>query len=811
MDIINSNLDRIKTPGPNDRVYKCECFYSFDSPESETGLYVCLNRWIGVGEKYLKRYSDRTDNKIFLHIKKTKKEKPEVPEGVPEKVSKLAINMEGGFQTEKNVEWDEQVRIVVYPSMESFELTDTNLPMGVQLSAAGIQTALSASTKAAIDAAQGTWDGEALVVSKHAENLKQIDNPPKIPPSGWKCQFCDLTTNLWLNLTDGTIACGRRFFDGSGGNNHAVDHYKNGGGGGPLAVKLGTITRDGKADVFSYDEDDMVLDPYLEKHLEHFGIKMTSCEKTDKSMVELEIDMNQRIGEWAILTESGSKLVPVFGPGNTGLHNLGNTCYLNSVMQVLNTIPEFKDCYSKPQWLDRGDLMDPGSDLTLQLSKLSQCLASGEYSLQDEEAVLNDEGSKPGIKPTMFRQLIGKGHHEFSSNRQQDAQEFFLHLVTLMERAHKKTNTQAPVTSLQFVAEDRTQCGASGQVRYKQRKEEYLPLPVPLESAVNLEQVSEYKAKKAELEAKGERVPGDEIVRAKIPIESVLEAFLQEEVVDDFYSSAIKGKTTAKKTVRLSTFPDYLLIQLLKFRVDESWQPVKLDVEVEMPNILDLERLRGQGLKPGEVNLPDEDAPEEGVNNWVIDEATVAQLMDMGFGLDGCKRAVYNTNNSGVEAAMAWVMDHMADPDFNDPFIPPGSGGESKRKKQCTAGDEVIGMVMSMGFSREQAEMGLRNTDNNVERAIEWIFSHPDGEEPAAADAGASQSSFSEVKDGMSSYELVAFISHMGTSSHSGHYVCHIKDSDGRWIIYNDNKVALSVNPPKELGYLYLYKRVGYC
>ena len=32
MDVIGANLDRIKTPGPNDRVYKDECFYSFDSP-----------------------------------------------------------------------------------------------------------------------------------------------------------------------------------------------------------------------------------------------------------------------------------------------------------------------------------------------------------------------------------------------------------------------------------------------------------------------------------------------------------------------------------------------------------------------------------------------------------------------------------------------------------------------------------------------------------------------------------------------------------------------------------------------------------
>ena len=335
----------------------------------------------------------------LLFIFLTRQETKEEPDGVPEKVSRLAINMEGGFQTDKNVEWDEELKIMVLPDMVTLDITDPDLPMGVQLAVAGIRTAVSAQKQAAIEAAQGTWDGEALVISKHAENLKQIENPPKIPPCGWKCQFCDLTTNLWLNLTDGVIACGRKFFDGSGGNNHAVDHYKNNGGGGPLAVKLGTITRDGKADVFSYDEDDMVLDRYLEKHLEHFGIKMTSMEKTDKSMIELEIDMNQKIGEWAILTESGNKLVPVFGPGHTGLHNLGNTCYLNSVLQVLNILPEFVSCYSSPQWLDRGDLLDPAGDLPLQLAKLSQAMASGDYSLEAEETVLNDEGSKPGIKP----------------------------------------------------------------------------------------------------------------------------------------------------------------------------------------------------------------------------------------------------------------------------------------------------------------------------------------------------------------------------------------------------------------------------
>jgi ubiquitin carboxyl-terminal hydrolase 5/13 len=40
-------------------------------------------------------------------------------------------------------------------------------------------------------------------------------------------------------------------------------------------VKLGTITPHG-ADVYSYapDEDDMVTDPLLSRHLEHWGINM---------------------------------------------------------------------------------------------------------------------------------------------------------------------------------------------------------------------------------------------------------------------------------------------------------------------------------------------------------------------------------------------------------------------------------------------------------------------------------------------------------------------------------------------------------
>ena len=489
--------------------------------------------------------------------------------------------MEGGFSTENKDSWDETTRIVVWPSMASVELNNPDLPMQANLSTAGILTAISATKQAQVDAATGTWDGEALVVSKHAETLVQNPNPPVIPPNEWKCGKCDLNSNLWLNLTDGSVLCGRKNFDGSGGNNHAVEHFKNKDGGGPLAVKLGTITRDGKGDVYSYDEDDMVLDPFLEKHLSHFGIQIGSCEKTDKSMVELQIEMNEKIGEWAVLTESGTKLQPVWGPGKTGFHNLGNTCYLNSLLQVIFNIPEFGECYKNPTFLDRCDLQNPDSDFKLQMSKLCHGLLSGDYSKGTEEvneSVLRDEGSQPGIKPLMFKNLIGRGHAEFSSTRQQDAQEFYLHLMTQMERSHHSHQVQSPSNIFKFCVEDRTEC--AGQVQYKTRHEFFLPFNIPLEASTNFAEVEAFQARKTEAEAKGEKIPQEEEVRHKINFSSVLESFLGESIIDDVYSPALGCKAQGKQTARLKTFPDYLLISLSKYQVDKSWQPVKLNVEV---------------------------------------------------------------------------------------------------------------------------------------------------------------------------------------------------------------------------------------
>lgn len=109
-----------------------------------------------------------------------------------------------------------------------------------------------------------------------------------------------------------------------------------------------------------------------------------------------------------------------------------------------------------------------------------------------------------GISPTMFKNLIGKNHPDFSTKQQQDAQEFFLHLVNVIEK-HSR-NQSNPADALKFRVEDRVECCSSGKVKYTAREEWCLPLPIPLHLATNIAEVREYEARLAEAESNGQRL-----------------------------------------------------------------------------------------------------------------------------------------------------------------------------------------------------------------------------------------------------------------------------------------------------------------
>ena len=190
----------------------------------------------------------------------------------------------------------------------------------------------------------------------------------------------------------------------------------------------------------------------------------------------------------------------------------------------------------------------------------------------------------------------------------------------------------------------------------------------------------------------------------------------------------------------------------------------------------------------------------------------MASILSMGFSENAGRRAAYHTQNN-AEMAVEWVLQNMDSPDLNDPFEVPSSSSSSS-SQEMTFDPEVIMMLSSMGFTEEQVTAALTATDNNPERAGDWLFSHMDDMDAAvasvlseaAATGDSGDGSDSALDDGEGVYSLHAFISHMGSSATSGHYVCHIKKG-GEWVIFNDEKVAKSESTPFGHGYLYIYRR----
>eukprot|EP01084_Bolivina_argentea_P164576 286125_1 len=119
-----------------------------------------------------------------------------------------------------------------------------------------------------------------------------------------RCSGCGKYDNLWLNVSDGYIGCGRKFYalKSMGGNGCSLTHYKsnNSTKAGPIAVKLGTISANG-ADVFDYDQPGMIFsaeddenskdsDPDDESEQKH---KLLSLNELRRMLQKWGIEMNR--------------------------------------------------------------------------------------------------------------------------------------------------------------------------------------------------------------------------------------------------------------------------------------------------------------------------------------------------------------------------------------------------------------------------------------------------------------------------------------------------------------------------------------
>ncbi|KAG5220765.1 ubiquitinyl hydrolase [Salix suchowensis] len=589
-------------------------------------------------------------------------------------------------------------------------------------------------------------------------------------------------------------------------NGHALAHYQSTGHG--VSVKLGTITPEGGAglfcchslpnpvlkliiilDIYCYSCDESKQDPNLSQHLATFGINVQTLKKTEKSITELvrlrkisrpsyvellplqQLEQNLSF-DFSLTDESGNALEPVFGPGLTGLSNLGNSCYMASVLQSLFSLPAFQSRYNdlaKSHYLTC-TISLPAECIECQMHKVADGLLSGRYShpanyAADPKAVnpLAHDSPTPvfqeGIKPSGFKGLIGRGHEEFSTMKQQDAEEFLVHLLTILRRdAHKYKERSYPgrldvlpsrlelfsccgssdaTVIFTFGMEQRLQCADCKKVRYRVDNTDTVSVTIPA------------KEKSKDQDGK--------VTYEEVDLWQCIESLLGIEALE--YACPSCQKT----------------VHALKHYVDT---PVLLPANDEL--LFTAQHL-GQGVQQGEQELSNEEAgklpgrlssaaptyPNLAPILPAFNDIAMAQLEGMGFPTIRCQKALLAT---GIVTL-----------------------------KRRWSGCSVIWKTLS----------------GDPERAVEWLFNHPDdmGEDEmtSSTESSSQTQTILGTKDVPIRYRLKAFISHKGPSAHSGHYVAHIRVDDTNWVLFNDEKVvkadAESVKELKKLAYLYIFEK----
>ncbi|AEO64775.1 uncharacterized protein THITE_2111115 [Thermothielavioides terrestris NRRL 8126] len=774
----------LSKPTPADSVYREDCTQCFDSIDDPDGLDVCLKCFNGgcAGNRnHARLHSNTRKHPLVLNIRRARKRV--VRDEPPLKMSKLAIAAE----TEAD-KYDTTLAVKCLEcGIDDIDKTDPAIAPVVD----AVMKAHTFSRKEEVKA----WEQE-LTSCEHILTLQQ-GPPRKIESQNLgHCSKCDLKENLWLCLECGNLGCGRAQFGGVGGNSHALAHSTESNHG--VAVKLGSITPEGNADVYCYKCDEERIDEDLGSHLANWGIILSERQKTEKSLTEMQIEQNLR-WEFSMTTEDGKELTPLFGPGLTGLKNLGNSCYLASILQCLYDMPSFQQRYGG--LLSTSDASDPAQDLETQLRKIGDGLLSGRYSKPDSDVITSELSPEiphqKGLQPSMLKHLMGRGHPEFSTMRQQDAFELLQHLIKLITRSKHPAELGDPTQAMRFVMEQRLQCLGCNKVRYSSTEQDSIFIDVPLEKLPAEEgQKPEYKP---------------------VHFKQCLDNLTAPETVELTCASCGSKQGFLKRTL-FKTFPDVLVVNARKMTL-ENWVPIKVDVPVligDEPFALD--SYLSKGLQPDEELLPEEAAAASNVPAFVPNQEALVMLQEMGFPQVRCEKALHATGNSDANAAMEWLFAHMDDPDIDAPL---NLGGGAAEKPAAAVDPEKLAQLEAMGLGGPRAVKALKETGGDVDRAVEWLFSHPDdqgdfGEEDATS-SGQSEGVGKKGEAGSSAlpanFQLQSIVCHKGTSIHAGHYVAFIRKKLGEevsWVLFNDEKVVKAGNADemKQFAYIYFFKRV---
>ncbi|KAJ0028897.1 hypothetical protein NQD34_003894 [Periophthalmus magnuspinnatus] len=253
--------------------------------------------------------------------------------------------------------------------------------------------------------------------------LKSYPLPPG-SPSSWSCGVCRSDQNSWICLTCLQVHCGRYV------NAHAVKHYEDSSSSshndGEKLEEKGqhcVCMNCSNYSIFCYRCDEFVVN----------DTALGQVQKVREHLQNLENVLGERKRKLEESSGPNSKILKT-NDGTlaaTGLRNLGNTCFMNAVLQSLSNIKQFS-CFFKA--------LPPAAQLSGKAAgRMYYTRSQGDSTVSLVEEVRKTlcslwQGNQTAYSPDSLFYTIWKLMPSFRGYQQQDAHEFMRYLLDLLHR-----------------------------------------------------------------------------------------------------------------------------------------------------------------------------------------------------------------------------------------------------------------------------------------------------------------------------------------------------------------------------------------
>eukprot|EP00523_Entomoneis_sp_CCMP467_P019717 CAMPEP_0168857200 /NCGR_PEP_ID=MMETSP0727-20121128/15605_1 /TAXON_ID=265536 /ORGANISM="Amphiprora sp., Strain CCMP467" /LENGTH=1184 /DNA_ID=CAMNT_0008911817 /DNA_START=100 /DNA_END=3654 /DNA_ORIENTATION=- len=247
-------------------------------------------------------------------------------------------------------------------------------------------------------------------------------------------------------------------------------------------------------------------------------------------------------------------------PGSVGLHNLGNSCFLNSTVQCLNHMEPITQYFLRDTYtgeLNRQNPLGSGGNVAMAYASLIKQMWSGDYSV---------------LAPRSLKQTVAAFAPQFDNSYQHDSQEFCQFLMDGLHEDLNRVKTKPYVEELEGFGMEDQRAAIESWRKHLLRHDSifvdhcqgmhrsHLTCPQCGRESIKFDVYSSISLPLATKKH-----------HASIQLEDCIEMFMEGEQLDErnaWYCPSCRRHVCALKMIALWSVPDVLILHLKRFQFD---------------------------------------------------------------------------------------------------------------------------------------------------------------------------------------------------------------------------------------------------